>query len=49
VDNVLPERPEPEEMVGKNDDEANEDAVGGSILARCGASKGYGNDGLCEV
>lgn len=49
VNDVLPERPEPEEMVGENDKETDEYAVCGAILPGCGAAESNGNDGLGQV
>ena len=38
MNNVLPERPEPEEMVGENDKETDEYTVSGAILSGCGTA-----------
>ena len=46
---MLPERPETEEMIRENDDEANEYAVRGAILPRGGTPECYGYDGLGEI
>jgi hypothetical protein len=49
VDNVLPERPESEEMVRQYDEKADEDTVCRSILPCRGAPQCYGNDGLGKI
>jgi hypothetical protein len=49
VEDVLPKRPESEEVVGKNDDETDEDAVRRAIPTGRGASKSYCNDGLGQI
>lgn len=46
---MLPERPESEEVIGKNDDDTDEDAIGRAILARHRASQRDGDDGLCKI
>jgi hypothetical protein len=49
MEEMLPKRPKSEEVIRKNDKETDEDAVRSTILAGCGATKGYCNDGLRQV
>lgn len=46
---MLPKRPKSEEMIGQNDDETDEYAVGRGILSSCGTTQSYCNDGLRQV
>jgi hypothetical protein len=49
VDNVLPERPESEEMICEDDEEADDYTVSGAIATSGSTAKGYCNHGLREI
>lgn len=49
MDNVLPERPESEEVVCKNNAKADDYTVRGAIATSSGAAEGYSNDGLGKI
>lgn len=46
---MLPERPESEEMVGKNDEETYEHTIRRTVLTSCGTTQGYRNESLSKI
>lgn len=49
MDNVLPERPESEEVICEDDEKADDYTVRGAIAACGSPAKGYCNHGLGEI